>query len=332
MDLDQPTRDPAEPAATDTPAPSPSRPRRTLRSKLILLVMIPLTLAAVLTTGMSAWRDAQEATHLETAELQSTARIIAAFAADAVAAGERTEAFAALRSIAQMDDVTYARIDTADGELLVETGAGARLVSDAQIDGEGGGLSFIDLFRSHSIEVTEPVVSGGRRVGTVVMLSQSGSAIGRTRAAIAVTIFGCSAAALAGLLVAFRMQRRISAPIVGLTKAMSAVRTNHDYSLRTDLESDDEVGDLIDGFNQMLHEIRARDGQLAAHLQNLEREVADRTADLRVAKEAAEAANASKSDFLATMSHEIRTPMNGIMVMAEMLSDAEMPQRQSRYA
>jgi signal transduction histidine kinase/EAL domain-containing protein (putative c-di-GMP-specific phosphodiesterase class I)/CheY-like chemotaxis protein/HPt (histidine-containing phosphotransfer) domain-containing protein len=330
LSLDQPTRE--ESGSAEASARLPARRRRTLRSKLILLVMIPLTLAAVLTTGMSAWRDAQEATHLETAELRSTATIIAAFAADAVAEGDRTTAFAALRSIAQMDEVTYARIDTPDGDTLVETGAGARLARDVRLTGESGRLSFLDLFRTHTMEVSQPVMSGGRQVGTVVLLSQSKGAIGRTKTAIAVTIFGCSAAALAGLLVAFRMQRRISAPIVGLTKAMGAVRASHDYSLRTDVQSDDEVGDLIDGFNEMLREIRERDGKLAAHMQNLEREVADRTADLRVAKEAAEAANASKSDFLATMSHEIRTPMNGIMVMAEMLAAADMPQRQRRYA
>jgi signal transduction histidine kinase/ActR/RegA family two-component response regulator len=98
------------------------------------------------------------------------------------------------------------------------------------------------------------------------------------------------------------------------------------------LPEDPRVFTLSEHVCAQLSRVIERDrhqARMVAARAQLEAEVAQRTAELRAALEAAAAANLAKGVFLATMSHEIRTPLGAVLSIAELLRESPLdgPQR-----
>jgi signal transduction histidine kinase/CheY-like chemotaxis protein/uncharacterized membrane protein affecting hemolysin expression len=83
------------------------------------------------------------------------------------------------------------------------------------------------------------------------------------------------------LILSALLQRVITRPIFHLAEMARVVSSQKNYSLRAAKDGDDELGELIDGFNEMLGQIQQRDTELQLAHDRLEVRVAERTRDLR---------------------------------------------------
>ncbi len=135
-------------------------------------------------------------------------------------------------------------------------------------------------FGRNDLTLFHPINYKGDVVGTVYIVSDMQALYSRLEryGAIAGGVFGVTM--LIALALSARLQRLVSDPILRLVHTTRAVARDKDYSIRVARHSEDEIGELIDGFNEMLTEIQQRDAVLQRAHGELEQRVRDRTQEL----------------------------------------------------
>ncbi|MFS0753912.1 ATP-binding protein [Noviherbaspirillum sp. 1P10PC] len=120
--------------------------------------------------------------------------------------------------------------------------------------------------------------------------------------------------ALAGM-ISLWLQAAFIRPILAVTTVAREVMQRRDFSLRVKKTTNDEIGVLVDAFNDMLDEV----GQRAAALEQSNRVLEHETAERRSAEQALRVADRRKDEFLATLAHELRNPLAPLMNGLEIL-------------
>ena len=128
-------------------------------------------------------------------------------------------------------------------------------------------------FYQSYLVAAEPIILDGEVIGEICLISDLLDPRERIVQYVGVVASGLFASLLVAFVISSRLQRMISGPISHLARNAGAVSVGRDYTIRATRHGSDELGTLIDGFNEMLGQIQERDAKLQRARDELEARV-----------------------------------------------------------
>ena len=251
--------------------------RTSLKRKQIWVIMLNTTVALLLACTAFAAFELLPFRKTMVRDLTVLARVVG----DSSTASGAIDPALARKNLAELEDepdVLAACVYDQAGNMVVEYHRPGVKAIEAPPKSPKPGISY--SFNGGKLVLFEPIVDQGGTIGTVYIASDMQALYARLTRYVTISAGVFMVTLLIAFLLAGRLQRLISEPILRLVDTTRMVARDKDYSVRVARRSHDEIGVLIDGFNEMLSQIQEREAVLQRTQGELEQRVRERTQEL----------------------------------------------------
>ena len=252
-----------------------------INRKLMLIIMLTSTAALLLACTAFVIYDIKTFRDAMVDELSSLAEIVGANSTAALTFDDQGAAEEILASLRAKPHIVFACIFAADGSLFAKyhNREAYEDFSPPEVQDEG------HYFQTDALVLFQGIDLAGEKVGTVYLRSDMQRLYSRLKRYAGIGGLVILASSLVALLISSKLQGVISSPILELARTARTISVEKNYSVRATQHAQDEVGLLIEAFNEMLTQIQARDTDLQEARDKLEERVVERTRELQEAEE-----------------------------------------------
>jgi PAS domain S-box-containing protein len=246
--------------------------RRKITYLITIITFAALCVASIAFAEYGVYRFKQ----MQMQDLNALANVMGTNSTAALAFKDQRSAGEVLQALAAKPHILAAAIYDPDGKTFAvyQRGASTKAYSPPPVENESS------RFMSGRVLIFQKITLDGEKIGNIFL--EGDTVEYRQLLEGYLVFFGLIvvAVSLGAYAMAERLQRLISDPILELAWTAKMVTSSRDYSIRAGKQSEDEVGVLIDGFNEMLAQIQMRDADLNTARDDLERRVDERTLEL----------------------------------------------------